>query len=41
MSAHALVTGTLYRDPVMRTAKTGKPLPRRCFGRKARARRCG
>jgi single-stranded DNA-binding protein len=24
MSAHALVTGTLYRDPVMRTSKTGK-----------------
>ena len=25
MSAHALVTGTLYRDLVMRTSKTGKP----------------
>ena len=24
MSAHALVTGTLYRDPIMRTSKTGK-----------------
>jgi hypothetical protein len=28
MSAHALVTGTLYRDPVMRTSKTGKASPR-------------
>ena len=24
MSAHALVTGTLYRDPIMGTSKTGK-----------------
>ena len=24
MSAHALITGTLHRDPVARTAKSGK-----------------